>query len=95
MVTVCEVDHNPYFVMGTVDERQYFHYPLIKPDLPIFRRQDAPKVYRLNACVYAIKRPVLEAGKIFTDRTRVVEMPQVRSSHIDHEVDYLYAEFLS
>ena len=93
VVTVCKAEHNPYYVMAGVKDN-YLQYPLIKPETEIHRRQDAPKVYRLNACVYAIKRPVLEAGKIFTDKTRVVEMPQVRSSHIDHEVDYLYAEFL-
>ena len=93
VVTVCEAEHNPYYVMAGV-EGDYLKYPLVKPATEIHRRQDAPKVYRLNACVYAIKRPILEAGKIFTDKTRVMEMPQVRSSHIDHEVDYLYAEFL-
>ncbi|HKZ35078.1 MAG TPA: acylneuraminate cytidylyltransferase family protein [Patescibacteria group bacterium] len=93
VVTVCEAEHNPYYVMAGV-KNDYLQYPLVKPATEIHRRQDAPKVYRLNACVYAIKRPILETGKIFTDKTRVVEMPQVRSSHIDHEVDYLYAEFL-
>lgn len=93
VVTVCEAEHNPYYVMAGVKD-DYLQYPLVKPETAIHRRQDAPKVYRLNACVYAIKKPILEAGKIFTDKTRVVEMPQIRSSHIDHEVDYLYAEFL-
>ena len=34
------------------------------------------------------------AGKIFTDKTRTVEMPQERSSHIDSELDFKYIEFL-
>lgn len=93
VVTVCEAEHNPYYVMAEI-KNDYLQYPLVKPKTEIHRRQDAPKVYRLNACVYAIKKSVLEAGKIFTDKTRVVEMPQIRSSHIDHEVDYLYTEFL-
>ena len=33
-------------------------------------------------------------GKIFTNKTRVVEMPQVRSSHIDSKLDFKYVEFL-
>lgn len=94
VVTVCEVDHNPYFVMGTVDQQQYFHYPLIKPDKPIFRRQDAPKVYRLNACVYAIKRDLVLNEKRFTEKTKAVEMPLIRSTHIDSPEDFLFAEFL-
>jgi CMP-N-acetylneuraminic acid synthetase len=93
VVTVCEAEHNPYYVMAGIKD-DYLEYPLVKPETEIHRRQDAPKVYRLNACVYVIKKEVLMASKIFTDKTRVVEMPQIRSSHIDHEVDYLYAEFL-
>lgn len=94
VVTVCEVDHNPYFVMGTIDENQYFNYPLIKPNKPVFRRQDAPKVYRLNACVYAIKRELVLRELRFTAKTRAVEMPLVRSTHIDSPEDFLFAEFL-
>ena len=94
VVTVCEVDHNPYFVMGTVNPEKYFHYPLIKPEKPIFRRQDAPKVFRLNACVYAIKRELILQNKRFTDKTRAVEMPIIRSTHIDSPEDFLFAEFL-
>jgi len=33
-------------------------------------------------------------GKIFTDKTRVVIMPQNRSSHIDSQDDFKYTEFL-
>lgn len=94
VVTVCEVDHNPYFVMGKVDEEQYFHYPLIKLEKPIFLRQNAPKVYRLNACVYAIKRKLVLQEKRFTTKTRAVIMPIIRSSHIDSPEDFLFAEFL-
>ncbi len=93
VVTVCEVEHNPYYVMAGV-ENNYLKYPLFKPEKEIHRRQDAPKVYRINAAVYAIKKDVLMKGKIFTNNTRVVIMPQERSSHIDSEVDFKYAEFL-
>jgi len=94
VVTVCEVDHNPFFVMGTVNQQGYFDYPLIKPKEKIFRRQDAPKVYRLNAAVYAIKRKLVLKEERFTNKTRVVEMSIIRSSHIDSQEDFLYAEFL-
>jgi len=94
VVTVCEVDHNPYFVMGTINQEGYFDYPLIKPEKPIYRRQDAPKVYRLNAAVYAISKEFVMKKTRFTEKTRVVEMPILRSSHIDSEEDFLYAEFL-
>lgn len=94
VVTVCEVDHNPYFVMGTIGPEAYFHYPLIKTEKPIFRRQDAPKVYRLNACVYAIKKELVLRKERFTAKTRAVIMPIIRSTHIDSPEDFLIAEFL-
>lgn len=94
VVTVCEVDHSPYFVMGIINQKGYFDYPLVKPEKPVFRRQDAPKVFRLNAAVYAIKRELVLKEDRFTNKTRVVEMPILRSSHIDSPEDLLYAEFL-
>lgn len=93
VVTVCEVEHNPYFVMVELDGDKLV--PLIKSDKVITRRQDAPKVYRLNAAVYAIKRDVLmNEDKIITDNTMAVIMPQELSSHIDHEIDFVFVEFL-
>jgi len=93
VITVCETEHNPFYVMGTI-KNDYWRFPLIKPDKEIHRRQDAPKAYRVNAAVYVIKRDILMAGKIFTDKTRTIEMPQDRSSHIDSELDFKYVEFL-
>lgn len=93
VVTVCEVEHNPYYVMCGI-ENNYLKYPVFKPEKELHRRQDAPKVYRLNAGVYVIKKNVLLSGKIFTSKTRVVEMPQINSSHIDSELDFKYADWL-
>ena len=93
VVTICEVDHNPYFVMMELNDDRLV--PLIKSDKVITRRQDAPIVYRLNAAVYAIKRDVLmNANKIITDNTMPVIMPTELSTHIDHEIDFEFAEYL-
>ena len=93
VVTVCEVEHNPYFVMVELDDDKLV--PLIKSDKVITRRQDAPDVYRLNAAVYAIKRDVLmNKNKIITDNTMAVVMPHELSAHIDHEIDFEFVEFL-
>lgn len=94
VVTVCEAEHNPYYVMGKIEKEDYFQYPLIKPGKVLHRRQDAPKVYRLNAAVYVVKRDVLMAGKEFTENTRAVIMPEERSTHIDSEIEFKIAEFL-
>ena len=93
VVTVCEVEHNPYFVMVELDNGKLV--PLIKSDKVITRRQDAPEVYRINAAVYAVKRDVLmNANKIITDNTMAVIMSQQLSTHIDHVVDFEFAEYL-
>lgn len=93
VVTICEVDHNPYFVMMELDGDRLV--PLIKSDKVITRRQDAPVVYRLNAAVYAIKRDVLmNMDKMITDNTLAVIMPHELSIHIDHEIDFEFAEYL-
>ena len=93
VVTVCDVEHNPYFVMVRLDDDRLT--PLIETDKEITRRQDAPKVYRVNAAVYAIKRDVLmNKGKVITDNTLAVIMPQELSAHVDHKVDFEFAEFL-
>ena len=94
VVTVTEAEHNPYFIMGTIGQNDYWQYPLVKPDQPLTRRQNAPRVYQLNAGVYVIKTAVIKSGKIFTDKTKAVLMPPERSVHIDTEIDFKYAEWL-
>ena len=93
VVTVCEVEHNPYFVMVEFCDNKLV--PLIKSDEVITRRQDAHEVYRLNAAVYAAKRDVLmNTNKIITDNTMAIIMSQELSTHIDHVVDFEFAEYL-
>lgn len=94
VVSVTETEHNPYFIMGTIDPNDYWQYPLVKLDKPINRRQDAPQVFQLNAAVYIIKPEIVKAGKIFTNKTKAVIMPPERSIHIDTELDFKLAEFL-
>jgi CMP-N-acetylneuraminic acid synthetase len=91
VITVCEAEHNPFFVMGTV-ENNYWHF--INRGEIITRRQESTPAYRINAAVYVVKKEIIKSGKIFTDKTRVVEMPQVNSSHIDSELDFQYADWL-
>lgn len=94
VVTVTEAEHNPFFIMGTIDNNDYWQYPLIKTKNLITRRQEAPKVWQLNACVYAIKKETIVQGKIFTLKTKAVIMPPERSVHIDTKLDFKFAEFL-
>jgi len=93
VVTVCEAEHNPYFVMMKFQDDNLV--PLLKTEKPVTTRQDALKVYRLNGAVYAVKRDVLmNENKIFTDNTKAVIMPQEKSIDLDHPLDFEFAEFL-
>ena len=93
VVTVCEVEHNPYFVMMRFQNDNLV--PLLKMRELITRRQDAPNVYLLNGAVYVTRRDVLmNENKIFTDNTKAVIMPQERSIDLDRQLDFEFAEFL-
>jgi len=94
VVTVTETEHSPYFIMGTIGSNDYWQYPLVNAGKPVTRRQDAPKVYQLNAGVYVIKKQIIKDGNIFTPKTKAVVMPPERSVHIDTEIDFKFAEFL-
>ena len=80
--------------MTEIKPNGYIKYPLFKTGGKITRRQDAPKVFRINASVYAIKKEILMKDKIFTDKTRAVVIPEERTSHIDTELDFMFTEFL-
>jgi CMP-N-acetylneuraminic acid synthetase len=62
---------------------------------PVVRRQDAPRVFAMNASVYAYRRDhLMEDGRVIGDRSRVVEMDRARSRDIDDDVDFAFIEFL-
>jgi CMP-N,N'-diacetyllegionaminic acid synthase len=92
--TVMEADRNPYFNMVELDGTGYAHYSK-RASPPVVRRQDAPKVWSMNASVYAYRRKHLRHdGRVVGDRTRIVEMPSERSRDIDGPLDFAFVEFL-
>lgn len=92
--SVCEAYKNPYF--NIVEENKNGYVQLSKkPPRLILRRQDAPKVYEMNASIYAIWKKKLFAAKTFlTNRTKVYVMPRERSVDIDSQFDFDFVEFL-
>ena len=69
---------------------------LSKPlQYPILRRQDAPKVYEMNASIYIWKREILRNNtSIFLPKTGIYEMPAERSIDIDSPTDFKVVEVL-
>ncbi len=92
--SVCEAYKNPYFNMVEEDENGYVQLSK-KPAKSISRRQDAPKVYEMNASIYAMwKKDLLLEKTFFTDRTKIYVMPRERSCDIDSPLDFKFVEFL-
>lgn len=92
--SVCNAHKNPYFNMVEADKTG--HVSLSKKlKKKVYRRQDAPAVFEMNASIYAIWKSVLQKEKtFFTDQTRMYEMPRERSIDIDSPVDFKLVEIL-
>lgn len=94
VVTVYESHNTPYFNMLEFDSEGYLDLSK-KPETIITCRQDSPKVYQMNSCVYAVWRDILmEKGTYFTGRLRGVVMPEERSIMIDTPLEFEIAELM-
>tara|TARA_Y100000768_G_scaffold224951_1_gene169834 strand:- start:423 stop:1115 length:693 start_codon:yes stop_codon:yes gene_type:complete len=61
----------------------------------ILRRQDAPKVFDLNASIYVYKKQsLLKSNSIYTRGSILYIMPEERSIDIDNLNDFKYVEYL-
>ncbi len=92
--SVCRAYKNPYFNMVEVDKTG--HAALSKRQKrKVYRRQDAPDVFEMNASIYAIwKNVLLKEKTFFTNQTRIYEMPRERSVDIDSPIDFKLVEIL-
>jgi CMP-N,N'-diacetyllegionaminic acid synthase len=94
LITGVHARKSPYFNQVEVGEDGIVGLSK-KPVKPILRRQDAPKVYDMNASIYIWKREViLEEKTLFLEKTGLYVMPEERSIDIDTELDFKFVEFL-
>jgi CMP-N,N'-diacetyllegionaminic acid synthase len=92
VVSVCEVEHPPHWMYTLEGERLK---PLIEGGKKVVRRQDAPKVYRLNGAVYVYSRDTtMKENRVLGRDTKAYIMPLERSIDIDTELDFKLAELL-
>lgn len=93
LITICNARKNPYFNMI---ERKKNKMDLVKKsNFLIKRRQDAPKVYELNASIYIWKKKyLLKTNNLFSKRTSYFKMPYKRSIDIDNIDDFKYVKYL-
>ena len=92
IVSVCEVEHPPHWMYTLAGNRLK---PVIKGGENVTRRQDAPKVYRLNGAVYVSSRDTtMKENRVLGRDTGAYIMPLERSVDIDTELDFKLAELL-
>jgi len=92
VVAVSEPPFNPFW--HAVVERDGLIEPLIA-DVPVFaRRQDVPRVLRVNAALYLFRAEFLRREREAWQNGRHValEIPDIRAFHIDSEEDFRVAE---
>lgn len=95
VITGTAARHSPYFNMVEVDEHGVARLSK-KPDTPVFRRQDAPKCYDMNASIYVWRHDVLfSCPTIFNSDTLLYDMPEERSIDIDSELDFRLVKFIA
>lgn len=92
VITACEAEKNPYFNM--VEYLPDGNVGLVKPlSGGVVSRQQAPKVYAMNASVYVWHRHSLARG-IWDGRVKLHVMPRERSVDIDTPMDWKLVELL-
>ncbi len=86
---------NPYFNMVELDRNGRAHLSKSLTHAT-HRRQDAPKVYDMNASIYFYSRNFFlkENTSVITDNSIVYCMPDVSGFDIDREIDFHFVEFL-
>ncbi|MFA4934075.1 MAG: acylneuraminate cytidylyltransferase family protein [Candidatus Omnitrophota bacterium] len=89
--SVTEANRNPYFNMVEVVRGKV---KLVKEGR-FSSRQQAPKVYDMNASIYVWWKDVLDEKKgIFLKNSKVYVMPKIRSIDIDDYMDFKIAEIM-
>jgi CMP-N,N'-diacetyllegionaminic acid synthase len=93
LFSVCDAKKNPYFNMVEIVKKRI---KLVKTANTIVKsRQEAPKVYELNASIYIWNRDVLlKKNTLITKKTGIYIMPVQRSLDIDNKFDFDIVSYL-
>lgn len=92
IISVCESEITPYWMKKIEDGRLK---NFLDEGVFYTRRQDAPKVYRLNGAIYMAKiQVILNIKNWYTENTIPYVMDRMSSVDIDNMLDFKFAEFL-
>jgi N-acylneuraminate cytidylyltransferase/CMP-N,N'-diacetyllegionaminic acid synthase len=94
LITGTPSRRSPYFNLVELDQNGF----VIRSknlDEPIYRRQDSPKCFDMNASIYIWKRQAFYNNtSVLTDNTSIFIMPEARSVDIDSEFDFQIVNLL-
>lgn len=93
VITGYESDKNPYFNMVEQKAGGGFERVCLPP-AEVLGRQAAPRVYAMNASIYAWRRAALKPSLWQAGRIRLHAMPRERSVDIDAPIDFELVELL-
>jgi len=94
LITAAPARRSPYFNLVEQDEHGFAHLSK-PPPARVYRRQDSPRCYDMNASIYIWTREFLfQKTQVFGDRTALYVMPEERSIDIDSELDLEFVTFL-
>lgn len=84
---------NPYFNMVEVSSDGKAH---LSKEGKFIRRQDAPKVYDMNASIYIYEREYLIGDNMspISDNSIIYQMGELSRIDVDSELDFKFIEFL-
>lgn len=92
-VSVVKIDQNPHW-MYELKEDSRLKKIVSGPDY--FRRQDVPKIYKLNGAIYLSEiARIIQTKSFIDDQTLAYEMNAVASIDIDTEEDFQKCEKIS
>ncbi len=93
VITGYEADKNPYFNMVELKSNGFYERVCL-PDKEVLGRQAAPKVFAMNASIYAWHRHSLSSSLWDSPKIRLHVMPRERSIDIDHDIDFALVALL-
>lgn len=94
VITTKDAERSPWFNMIKEDEEGVC-LPVIKPDVKIVRRQDAPLVFDMTTVAYVLSPEfILKNTGLFQGRVKQIVVPKERAIDIDTPFDFKLAEFL-
>ena len=100
LITGTKSKKSPYFNIVEIEKKKV--KKVISTNKKIFRRQDSPQTYDMNASIYIYNRKTLINSKFVIEslekkgkgKAILYEMPESRSIDIDNEFDFKLVKFL-